>query len=288
LKPEEIATLIRLLEDPDHETYTIISTRLVEEGAAIIPSLERELGLSVNDLQQERIQNILGYLQSMVAKQALENWLIRPYHNLLEGAFCLAKQNYPKLCLKEMQEAVDEIVKDIMINLQDNMSIEEKIKTLNFFFFQYHHFHLPDTENFQPQYNYINNVINSRTGNSVSLTLLYLHTGQEAGLPVKAVCMPNSIIMAYTGYEGEVLFYLNILQQGAKLFRKDIDVYFRRSNINPKEHYYQPKPNTLALLYLLEMQIYCYEREGNLLKAEQFRRLLPLFGVEKSSIDETY
>jgi hypothetical protein len=286
LKAEEIGTLIHLLEDPDPEVYSIISTRLAEQGPAVITALKRALNASSNSLQQERVKNILQYLQSNAAMQGLENWLQHGYGNLLEGAYWLAKHSYPDLQLEDLQAVVDDIVKDMMINLQDNMSPEEKIKTLDFFFFRYHHFRLSDKEILQPQHNYINHVVKSHTGSLVSLTLLYLHVGQQAGLPLQAVCMPNSFILAYTEDNGELLFYLHILQQGAKLFRKDVDLYFRRSNITPKEHYYLPKPNTNALLYLLEMQIYCYEREGNPDKVDLFRRLLPRFGAEKSSFDE--
>jgi len=286
LKTEEIITSIRLLEDPDAEVYSIISTRLIEQGVEVIPVLERALEASSNSLQQERIKDILQYLQSKVAVQGLENWLQQRYHNLLEGAYWVAKHSYPNLRLEDMQAVVDDIVKDIMVNLQDRMPPEEKIKTLDFFFFRYHHFRLAGKDILHPQHNYLNNVIDTRTGNLVSLSFLYLHIGQQAGLPLQAVCMPNSFILSYIGDDGTLQFYLHIVQQGAKLFRKDLDLYFRRSNITPKEHYYLPKPNTNALLYLLEMQIYCYEREGNSAKAEQFRHLLPLFGVEKSSFDE--
>jgi regulator of sirC expression with transglutaminase-like and TPR domain len=225
-------------------------------------------------------------LQSKIATEGLENWIGHRYHNLLEGAYWLAKQTYPKLHLEDMQVVVNDICKDVWINLQDEMSPEEKIKTLDFFFFRQHHFRLSSDENLLPQYNYINNVINSHKGGLVSLTLLYLYVGQQAGLPLQAVCMPNSFMMAYTGKNEEILFYLHVLHQGVKLYRKDIDLYLNRSNIKPKEHYYQSKPNTVALLYLLEMLIYCYEREGNQTKIEQFRRLLPLFDTNKSAFND--
>ena len=286
MKTKEIDSLIHLLEDPDHEIYSIISARLIEQGPALIPILEKAWETTANTLQQERIENILHYLQSKIATEGLENWIGHRYHSLLEGAYWLAKHTYPKLHLENMQVVINDICKDVWINLQDDMPPEEKVKTLDFFFFRQHRFRLSSDENLQPKYNYINHVINSHKGGLVSLTLLYLHVGQQAGLPLQAVCMPNSFIMAYTGENGKVLFYLHILHQGVKLHRKDIDLYFSRSNISPKEHYYQPKPNTAALLYLLEMLIYCYEREGNQAKVEQFRNLLPLFGEIKSSFNE--
>lgn len=286
MNPKEIDTLIHLLDDPDREVYSMISTRIIEQGPAVIPTLERARELSSNALQQERIAHILQAMQSKLAMQGLENWMGHRYHNLLEGAYWLAKQSYPHLHLEDLQVAVNDIIKDVWINLQDPMTPEEKVKTLDFFFFRHHHFHLSDNENLLPQHNYINNVIESRTGSLVALSLLYLHIGQEAGLPLQAVCMPNSFILAYTDNNGDVLFYLHAFQPGVKLFRKDIDLYFSRSDIQPKEDYYLPKPNTNALLYLLEMQIYCYERDGNQAKAELFRRLLPLFGLAKSSFDE--
>jgi len=285
LKPNEIDTLIHLLDDPDHEIYSIISTRLIEQGSAVIPILERARETSSGSLQQERIENILCWLHAKEVAQGLESWVRSPYHNLLEGAYWLAKQTYPSVHLDDLQVIVNDICKDVWINIQDPMSPEEKIKALDFFFFRQHHFRLSNNENFQPQHNYINNLIDSRTGNPVSLTLLYLHIGQQAGLPLQAVCMPNSFILACTNDNNEALFYLSIFHPGAKLFREDVDLYFSRSNIKPEEHYYLPKPNTNALLYLLEMQIYCYEREENQAKAELFRSLLPLFGVDKSSFD---
>lgn len=286
MKPKEIDTLIHLLEDPDREIYAAVSGRLIAQGSAVIPALERAWETSPNMLQQERIENILHYLQSNIARQGLENWIGHRYHNLLEGAYWLAKQTYPGLHLEDLQVVINDICKDVWVNMQDDMTPEEKIKTLNYFFFRHHHFRLLGSEELSPQANYINNVMEAHAGNAVSLTFLYLHVGQQAGLPLHAVCLPNSFILAYTDEADNVLFYLHTFQQGTKVSKKDVDLYLSRANISPEAHYYQIKPNTAALLCLLEMQIYCYEHEENAAKAELFRSLLPIFGVEKSTFDD--
>ncbi len=286
MKPAEIDAMINLLGDPDREVFSIIAGRLINEGAAIVPALEKAWEQPGGGLQQERIENILAKIQSDVATRSLQNWIESPYHSLLEGAYWIAKQSYPNIHLEDLQMVTNDICKDVWVNLQDDMLPAEKIKTLNFFFFHRHHFAPAPDDFLLPQYNYINQVIDTHYGNPMSLNLLYLHIAQQAGLPLHAICLPRNFILGYTDENDDILFYVNAYQQGAMLYKKDLDLYFRRLKLSAGEHFYRPQTNTTAILRLLELQIYTYERENNEEKAEIFRTLLPLFGEEKSYFND--
>ena len=50
--------MINLLGDPDREVFSIIAGRLINEGAAIVPALEKAWEQPSDGLQQERIENL--------------------------------------------------------------------------------------------------------------------------------------------------------------------------------------------------------------------------------------
>ncbi len=288
MKESEINALITLLEDPDKDIFTLVADRLVALGPDIVPALEKAWEKPVDDLQQVRIENILTHIQSSQAIQGLQGWINNPYHhNLLEGAYWVARQSYPYLQLEDLMEEVNEIIyKELWPALTDEMGPEEKIKTLNYYFFQQHRFGVPADDVLLPRHNYINNVIESHQGNVIALNLLYMHIAQTAGIPLQAICLPRNFILAYVHDDNQVLFYVNAFQQGMFLYKKDLNLYFRRLNMAPREDYFRPRNNIVTIQRLLEMQIYSYEREGNEEKAENFRALLPLFGTEKTYFTE--
>ena len=288
MKKEEIDSLVRLLDDPDYVVYAAVTERLMNEGAAIVPYLESVWAQSENQQQQYRIEQLLQQLQSGLATSGLQEWIEGRYHNLLEGAYWVARQAYPNLMIAPLQTALDELVKDVWTSMDDDYTPLEKIQVLNHFFYHVHGYGSAKEDDFlRPQYGYIHRVIENKQGNPVSLSLLYLYVAQQAGLPLQAVCLPRNFLLAYMAPDNEkLLFYINPFHLGASLKKTDIDFYFREMNITPRPEFYKPCTPCAAIRRLVEIQLFAYTREGNEEKENLFRNLLSLFGSMKTAFME--
>jgi hypothetical protein len=70
----ELKALISLLDDPDDNIYNEVKSKLISYGDDVIPHLENAWETSFNQLLQERIEDIIHFLQFNSIKKGLENW----------------------------------------------------------------------------------------------------------------------------------------------------------------------------------------------------------------------
>jgi regulator of sirC expression with transglutaminase-like and TPR domain len=287
MNPKEIQAIITLLDDPDNEIYDAIFHSLLEKGIDIIPELEKAWEVSANSLTQDRIENIIHKIQLNFVHNSLNNWVRDGGNNLLEGAYIIARYQYPELGFFEIQNPIEKIKHDTWLELNENLTALEKVKILNHIIFDIHKF-VGNTNNYySPQNSFINQVLLSKKGNPISLGIIYASVAQKLGLPIYGVNLPKNFILAYKDefYEllnpdapihENILFYINPFNHGAVLGRKEIDFFLKQQNIAPDDTYYQPCNNLEIIQRLLLNLIYSYEKLGYNDKIKDLQDLLKI------------
>jgi hypothetical protein len=275
---QEINTLINLLDDPDTVVFDAVASHFIEEGLSTIPVLEKVMEESRDENVCERIRTIIWQIHTRSVHDGMRQWIDSPYHNLLEGAYWVAKLHYPDLTMQWLEGALDDIQKDILIcTSDDDTPMSNKLKIFNHLFYHTHTYkRTTDTHN--PIYCFINQVLEMQCGNSISLGLLYLHLAQQNGWSLQGVCLPDVFLVARTNKAGEVLSYINPYNRGLTTGKSSITVYFEQHGIQPRPEYYLPCDNIMVVLRLIEYLIYACKDEGDDLLADTFRALLPVFG----------
>lgn len=231
----ELKALISLLDDPDDNIYHEIKNKIISYGDDVIPHLENAWETSFNQLLQQRIENIIHFLQFSSIKNSLELWNKTPEKKLLDGALIIAKYQYPDLNTDSINQYIDKLTQEIWLELADNLTALEKIKVINKIIFDLHDFN-GNTKNINsPQNSYINNVIETKRGNPITLGIIYLSVCQRLNVPVYGVNVPAHFILAYAEKKDDVLFYLNLFNKGSVFFKKDIDKFLEQLKTEPKK-----------------------------------------------------
>ena len=282
----ELKALINLLDDPDEEIYLHVKDKLLSLGQEVIPVLENawELGDPFNNTVQTRIENIIHNIQFDTISQELTLWAQLGSTDLLKGAMLVAKYQYPDLDEEKIQTRLQQITQDIWLELNDNLTALEKIKILNHIIFDVHAFSGNTTNFHAPQNSYINNVIESKKGNPLSLCILYAITAQRLNIPIYGINLPQHFILAYQTdknltsiKEGEfdhnVLFYINPFSKGSIFGKKEIDVFLKQLNLEPQPSFYQPCSNLDIIKRLLQNLISSYEKLGYPSKKNELQEL---------------
>lgn len=282
----ELKALINLLDDPDEEIYLHVKDKLLSLGQEVIPVLENawELGDPFNTTVQTRIENIIHNIQFDTISEELSLWAQLGATDLLEGAMLVAKYQYPDLDEEKIQTRLQQITQDIWLELNDNLTALEKVKILNHIIFDVHAFSGNTTNFHAPQNSYINNVIESKKGNPLSLCILYAITAQRLNIPIYGVNLPQHFILAYqtdknltSVKEGEfdhnVLFYINPFSKGSIFGKKEIDVFLKQLNLEPQPSFYQPCSNLDIIKRLLQNLISSYEKLGYPSKKNELQEL---------------
>ena len=283
MENSEIQALIRLLDDPDEKIYTQIETKLVSMGEEVIPYLEsawehESWGISF----QDRIENIIHTIQFEQVKERLSNWGINGTHDLLKGMILVAQYQYPDLDENRIYEKIEKIEKDIWLELNEALTALEKVRIINHILFEVHGYSSNVKSFHSPQNSFINEVLDSKKGNPISLSILYSIIAQKHGIPLIGVNLPKHFILAYRDDfmidlrpDGDikVLFYVNPFSRGAVFSKREVDDFLKQLDIEPKPEYYLPCSNVEIMQRVLNNLIYSYQKLGYSDKVEELKEL---------------
>lgn len=283
-KKSEIKALLLLLDDPNSEVFTQVSQRILTEGEDIIPDLEKAWEMSLNEVLQERIENLIQEIQFTSTQKQLIDWKENDSTNLLKGAYLIAKYQYPDLKYEDILESFNQIKRDTWLEISNNLTALEKVRVLNHIFYQIHDFSGNSTNFFAPQNSYLNHVFESKKGNPLTLGIIYISLAQELNIPIYGVSMPRNFILAFVDefnlenpYEEDVLFYINPYNKGTVLGKREIDYFLKQQKMEPKDTYYKPCTNIEVIKKLILNLVYSYEKLGYPDKVESMKELYNIF-----------
>ncbi|WP_219223967.1 transglutaminase-like domain-containing protein [Pedobacter antarcticus] len=276
---KEIDALIRLLEDPDQEVYYEVEKRLLEHGNSVIKFLETEWEKSLDTLIQERIENIVHQIQFNNVKEDLSLWYQSGAFDLLKGALVINRYQYPDLDEQRIINQLEDIRREIWLGLQHEMSSVEKIKLINHIFYKINGFSGNTKNHHDPQNSYINQVLDTRKGNQISLAIIYCTIAQKLDIPVYGVNLPQHFILGYIDetkrdeQEFGVLFYINAFNKGAIFGKHDVDQFLRQLNLQPMPGFYAPCSNVEIIRRIIRNLISAYENLGSAEKVAELKEL---------------
>jgi regulator of sirC expression with transglutaminase-like and TPR domain len=284
----ELKALISLLDDPDWTVYEAVKSRLTDLGPQILPELKNSWESNINELFLERSTLIISEIQFNDTFHSFKQWIDTGGKNLLEGAFLVAKYNFPDLDFELIQQKVEKIKRDAWLQLNDNLTPLEQIRVLNHIIYNIHKFTRNNTDFYSPKNSYINQVLETKRGNPVSLAILYLTVGTKLGLPIYGVNLSKNFILAYVeelyGSTSEtqpedkiVSFYINPYNNGAVLTKREIDYFLIQQRIPPMDYYYVPCDNLTIIQRLLVYLQYSYEKQEDFSKVDDLRKFLNCF-----------
>lgn len=270
----QLKALISLLDDPDNNIYEEIKDKIISYGDDVIPHLEYAWETSLDHLLQQRVEEIIHFLQFNSIKVAIKNWKLNDANNLIEGAIIVAKHQYPDLNQEFITNYINQLTQDIWLELNDNLTALEKVKVLNRVIFDIHGFNGNVKNINSPQNSYINNVIETKKGNPITLAIIYLAVCQRLQIPIYGVNVPAHFILAFAEEKNNVLFYLNVFNKGSVFSKHDIDKFLEQLKKEPKKEYYIPCDNLTTIKRLIQHLVYTYDNLGYLDKKEELMELL--------------
>jgi regulator of sirC expression with transglutaminase-like and TPR domain len=282
---KEIISLVHLLEDDDPEVSVVVSKKLLEKGPEAIPDLEKAWESSINPSVQLKIEEIVHLIQFNKIKLDIRQWLGEGSGDMLYGAFLVSKYQYPDLQYVDIIAEVEIIYRLAWVEFHDNLTALEKIRIINHIFFAVYKFSGNTTNFYSPGNSYINQVLETKKGNPISLSVLYASVAQRLGLPVFGVNLPLNFLLAYElpSYSEDpygILFYINPYNKGIVLGRKEIDYFLKEQKLEPKAEYYKPCSNKVTMERMFRNLQFSFEKMGQSVKAKEIGEILGIFQAE--------
>lgn len=282
IDPNEIHSLIKLLDDPDKEIFEHIHGKIFSYGEEAIEYLESAFESAFDAVLQERIANLVHDIQFSIVKQELKLWYQGGSFDLLQGVLTINKYQYPDLDEQKVINQIEDIKRDIWLQMIYDASPAEQIKLINHVFYNIYGFTGNTTNHQDPQNSYLSQVLETKKGNQISLAIIYSIIAQKLDIPVYGVNLPQHFILAYvdetheTEFEGGILFYINAFNRGVIFGRRDVDMFLKKLNLRAEKQFYEPCGNADIIRRILRNLISAYENLGSADKVAELNELLEI------------
>jgi len=135
---EEIQALFKLIDDPDEEVYSTISSRILHYGTPIIPDLEHLWESTLDEISLERIELMIYKLRLQDLQGALTQWKSQEEPSLFEGALLVTKFHYPEINLDNLRNQLEKIRRNIWLELNNYLTPLEQANVLRNILFSYY------------------------------------------------------------------------------------------------------------------------------------------------------
>jgi regulator of sirC expression with transglutaminase-like and TPR domain len=271
-KTGEIIALLNLIEDPDEAVYESVSSRLIEIGSEILPTLEEITESEDNPLQIERVDHIISSILLNRLEISLKEWIQTDEKSLLDASFFIHQYINRNADRNIFFFEIEKVRKSIWLELNHYLTPLEEINIFNKVLFA--HLHYVTKELSQSEINDfdLGNLLNKKCSNSYPMAALFMIIAELLGIQIESVSVPKQNLLAYTDASKsdgmrsnmDILFFLDPCS-GQVYSHKDIQSYLEKVNSKPSISYFNKNPRIeFVKKWLLEIAIYEKRRSSGL------------------------
>jgi hypothetical protein len=263
MEASEFKSLMLLLDDDDESVTAAVAKRLRQEGAAIIPNLERVWQTSDNTTIVRTLEHLIHDIRIDSITNDLLIWKNTGASDLLTGMSIYNRILFPNVTFDTLKSKIDSLCKPIWTELNSELTALEKVRIINHFFFDINRFII--TDDFTTQSHFVSTLLNTGHAQANVVVALYAIIAQRLDLPIHCVKLPNALTLCYCdelggGFENDVLFYIDMRSRGTAFGSSEIADYLRSSNIDHDNSYFNPCSNLDAIIYLIHLLAECLNR----------------------------
>jgi len=291
-----LKAMIRLLDDPDEAVCQALETRFMEEGEDIVEDLEAIWLANEFPSVSRHIELLIKRIQKQGLHRRFNNWFQQEQPDLVEGWVLVSQVQYPGLKVETIRRTLSDIKLDAWLMMGGVENNIDKVQILNHVFFEQQGFHGDNSQYHYTDNSFINRVLERKTGNPISLSVVYLVVAQSLGLPVFGVNLPQHFVVGYCqlkeGFEGvknmkmvgtedvdKVLFYINPYSKGQIFTKENVDAFLKVVNVTPQKQFYQPCGVKEIVKRMLRNLHFSYGEVQDLEKQQEVLQMMKLAGM---------
>ncbi|MCL1973285.1 MAG: hypothetical protein FWG54_00535 [Bacteroidetes bacterium] len=220
---QDLAALVSLLDDSDHEVIPVVRDRLVGMGPPVIGILKSyRQRCSHNPQLAQRLERVIADIQVNRASEALMEWCSEEDPELIRGICLLFELISPETPTSSIIQSLNEMANEVWMELRDSQTVVEQVNLFNHIF--YHRFgfraedpFLSELKTALPDY-----ALTNRRANPILFGLIYLAFAFRSGVAIRAVAFPGGFLPVFVDGLDRILFYINIFESGALLSEEQL------------------------------------------------------------------
>lgn len=287
---KEISALLKLIDDPDTEVFDTVAEKLLNYGEEIIPNLEQLWEVTIDSDTQERIEMLIHRVHYQNLQKDFYDWASAPKPELLRGAILVAKYRFPEMNVPSILTQFDQMRRNIWLELNNYLTPLEQVNVFNSILYNYYKLEGHEITEREPKYFFINQVMESKQGNSYSIGVLYLALCELLDIPIFAVDLPRQFVFAYIDTlhhffsiddapVQQMQFFIDPLN-GMVYTQNDVNTYLKKIKAGEVEKYFKPLDSKQVIYKMLEELSQCYRYKKDDDRALEIQELMNIIAGE--------
>ena len=253
-----LESLMFLTNETDEHLYINIANAILSYGAKALLPLKDKLKETSDASHKERLESLIYDIERQDVISKLNVWREKREHDLMEPYFLLSRSRFPDADWSWFGFQIVMLIEQAEKELNNNLTPLEQVKILNHIIYDVNKFRGEIIANNNPDFYYVNTLLETHIGNPLSLGMLYCIVAERLNIPIYGIDLPNHFILAFCRKTErhprleDVLFYINPFNKGNVLTRKDIRNYLNELKISPEIKYFEPTSNTSVIKKMLK------------------------------------
>jgi regulator of sirC expression with transglutaminase-like and TPR domain len=234
LSDSQRSALLKLLADEDPSVYRTVRKKIISYGPDTIHWL-RAHRLSDDPALRWRSQEIVNHFGRQTADTNFLGFILQHGEelDLEEAALLLAQTEFPDVNVEAYRALLDFYAAEVKERIDLARDPKEILARINEYLFQQLGFHGNEKNYYDPENSYLNRVLDRRTGNPISLCLLYMLVGRRLRLPIAGIGLPGHFICRYQSSASEI--YVDAFNGGSFMTKADCIQYLVQGNYGLRE-----------------------------------------------------
>jgi regulator of sirC expression with transglutaminase-like and TPR domain len=251
-------SIIRLLSDEDTETAELVEKQLIARGAEILPEL-RELAASSSGRVERRLREAMCEIERGVAETRVFQ-LCTAFHDesdIEEAAWAIASAIRPGEDFGEARSLLDEWAGILKARLSDAETVDDQAEIISDLLGGQMFLRGNEDDYYNVENSLLPNVIESRLGIPLTVTLVYIFVAKRAGLRVEGVGLPGHFI-ARIGHA-----FLDPFHGGRRMHLDECRKLLRSQGSELQPHHLLPCAPRAILSRMLNNLLHIAVQEGD-------------------------
>ena len=282
-REREIQALVSMVDEPDLAVFDEIAQKIVDYGNDALPFLDDALTSTPDKVQHRRLTAISQQILFQRLTANLKEWSKGGGKDLLGAWLDVTRFFYPDLDDTLVYQTIEQIRRDVWLEMNENLTALEQVKVFNHVFYDLNGFSGSIEDYHNPDNSMVHRVLERRSGNPLSIGIIYMLVARSVDLPVAGINLPEHFVLAYMGdrldadrmetEKDNALFYINAFSGGAVFSTQEINEFLLKLGMEPLAAFFTPCANRDIIIRMLNNLMISYEQMGQKERVRGFEAL---------------
>lgn len=264
LPKSELQGLLNLLEDSEEKTLALIAQQLSSLDNNSVQTLHE---LAQSSSNSDLIDNWY-YVSRLSLRYLIEEWRKKP--DLETGLFLIAQIEFPGLNTQKYKDMLDNYAQRISSRINKDSSTNAIIQAINHVLYYEEGLSGNQISYYDLNNNFLNSVLDTKTGNPIILSSIYILVAKRLGLDIKGVGTPGHFIVKFEDELVDAFF------GGREITKDECIIRAQELGVFWRDEYLDPIDDVSIVARCIRNLIAIYKKHNDLDKSSDVNELLKL------------